>query len=80
MPYFRYDDYASIVTDLKNKRRLVTKRNKMIRRLAEVLQKCSDYLYEKDLNYDLIYEIDQEIQKCKQANIVKDKGDENVCT
>lgn len=72
MPYFRYDDYASIVTELKSKRRLVTKRNKMIRRLVEVLQECSDFLYEKDLNYDLIYKIDQEIKKCKQACIVKE--------
>lgn len=37
MPYFRYDDYASLVTELKNKRRTVTKRNKKIKKLEQQL-------------------------------------------
>ena len=37
MPYFRYDDYAALVTELKNKRRTVTKRNKKIKQLEQQL-------------------------------------------
>ena len=44
MPYFRYDDYAALVTELKNKRRTVTKRNKKIKKLEQQLQLISESL------------------------------------
>lgn len=37
MPYFRYDDYSSLVTELKNKRRTITRRNKKIKKLEKIL-------------------------------------------
>lgn len=44
MPYFRYDDYAALVTELKNRRRTVTKRNKKIKKLEQQLQLISESL------------------------------------
>lgn len=51
MPYFRYDDYAALVTELKNKRRTVTKRNKKIKKLEEQLQTISNALEKQNELY-----------------------------
>lgn len=43
MPYFRYDDWVSLVTELKSKKRLVTKRNKLIRECFNILEDITEH-------------------------------------
>lgn len=39
MPYFRYDDWSNLVTELKSKKRLITKKNKILRDCETLLEK-----------------------------------------
>jgi hypothetical protein len=41
MPYFRYDDWSNLVTELKSKKRLITKKNKILRDCKTLLEKLS---------------------------------------
>jgi hypothetical protein len=41
MPYFRYDDWSNLVTELKSKKRLITKKNKILRYCKTLLEKLS---------------------------------------
>lgn len=42
MPHFRYDDWCNLVTELKSKKRLVTKRNKLLRECREIIYALID--------------------------------------
>jgi hypothetical protein len=41
MPYFRYDDWSNLVTELKSKKRLITTKNKILRDCKTLLEKLS---------------------------------------
>lgn len=56
MPYFRYDDYASLVTELKSKKRLVTKRNKLLRECFNILEDITEHTDYNEQGIDRILE------------------------
>ena len=68
MPYFRYDYWASLVTELKSKKRLVTKRNKLLRECIYILEDVTEHT---DYNEDGINKI---IEKIKNQLGVKDNA------
>lgn len=66
MPYFRYDDWSSLVTELKSKRRLVTKRNKLLRECREILQDVTAHTDYNEVGIEnLITKIDNAIGEQK---------------
>lgn len=64
-----FNEYQNMITSSKNNLEAISELKDIILRLERnkrylhrLLKKCSDYLYEKDLNYDLIQEIDEELK------------------
>lgn len=66
MPYFRYDDWSSLVTELKSKKRLITKRNKLLRECREILEDITEHTDYNEVGVEkLLTKIDNAIGEKK---------------
>ena len=66
MPYFRYDDWSSLVTELKSKKRLITKRNKLLRECREILKDITEHTDYNEVGIEkLLTKIDNAIGEKK---------------